>query len=71
MAFEAIASGALPHCSHVTISALLKAGLIEKIGNRTIGRDVFGMIRVPVYEVPLLVHAQWCQWCSENVSDDA
>ncbi len=27
---------------------------------------MFGPIRVPVYEVPIAVHYQWCQWCSEQ-----
>jgi len=67
--FESIAvSQPHPH-RPAAILTLLHAGLIVQIGERVL-RDRFGEVRIPVYEVPLPVHYQWCQWCSENVPDD-
>lgn len=64
--FEAIAINQTPPYRRTVVSALLKRGLIRQIGERTLGRDTFGAINVSVYEVPLGVHMQWCQWASEN-----
>jgi len=66
-AFEAIAINEEPRCSQATLGILEKEGLIKKIGSRELGRDAFGAISVPVYEVPMHVHMQWCQWASEQV----
>jgi hypothetical protein len=68
--FEIIATGGRPACATKTLYALERAGLIEKIGEEVIGRDALGVIKLPVYEVPLPIHMQWCQWASENVSDE-
>lgn len=68
--FEAIAVNLEPPFSPRSLRALLDAGLVEQVGVRVLGRDAFGAIKVPVYAVPLPVHYQWCQWCSENVGDE-
>jgi hypothetical protein len=67
--FEAIATSQKPPFRPSAIKALLRAGLIEQIGEKVLGRDALGPIKVPVYEVPLPVHYQWCQWCAENVEE--
>ena len=67
--FEAIAINQHPPLRPKVINSLLKAGLIVKVGDTEL-RDRFGVMKIPVYEVPLPVHWQWCQWCSENVKDD-
>lgn len=70
MIFEALAVGAPPpRYSPKSIAALIKRGLIEQTGERTLGHDAFGLVKVPVYEVPIHAHMQWCAWCAENVSD--
>lgn len=69
-AFEAIAINEQPRCSQRTIEALLAAGLIEKAGDRVLGRDKFGPITVPQFVVPLPIHLRWCQWAAENSFDD-
>jgi hypothetical protein len=69
-AFERIAVSQPPMCSPQTIQALLRAGLIEQTGERVLGRDALGPIRVATYEVPLPIHIQWCAWCDENVADE-
>ena len=68
--FEAIAAGQTPPFRPKTIRALLDAGLIEQIGERTLGRYALGTIKAPVYDVPLGVHMQWCEWCAENCPDE-
>lgn len=67
--FEAIAVNQPPPYRPAAIRTLLRAGLIVQIGEHFL-RDRLGVIKIPVYEVPLHIHYQWCQWCSENVPDD-
>ena len=65
-AFEAIAIS-MDRAEHQkTIEALLKRGLIVRGDDKVLGRDHFGLITVPTYYVPLPIHAQWCEWCSEQ-----
>lgn len=47
------------------IKALLAKSLILS-ELRVVGRDNFGQISIPEYHVPLPIHAQWCEWCSEQ-----
>jgi hypothetical protein len=64
-AFEQIAVN-LPHrATHKTLLALRAKGLIGYT-DKVIGRDALGKITVPEWFVPLPVHMQWCQWCSEQ-----
>ena len=68
--FEAIAVGQRGPYHPKTIQALLKAGLIELTGYEVVGRDRFGVIKIPVYSVPLPLHFQWCAWCAaQDLSD--
>lgn len=69
-AFEAIAVNEQPKCSQKTLDALEKAELIKRIGNQEVGRDSLGPITVPIYEVPLHAHMQWCQWAAEQSDDE-
>lgn len=67
-AFERIAVNQAPGCTRPTIDALLKAGVIEH-GPKETRQDALGVYQIPSFVVPLLVHMQWCEWCSENVGD--
>ncbi len=67
-AFERIAVNFPPVCSPSAIKALLDAGLIEQ-GKSITKRDALGTYSIPQYHVPIWAHMQWCQWCSENVTD--
>ena len=69
-AFEAIAVNEEPRCAQKTLDALQDCGLIERLCDRVVGRDAFGLIKVPVYAVPLPIHVAWCEWCAENVKDE-
>ena len=64
-AFEQIAINQQPLCKWVTIDALLNAGVIER-GEDEIRRDAMGVYNIPNFFVPLSIHHQWCQWCSEQ-----
>lgn len=64
-AFEQIAINQNPFCKWPTIDALLKAGLIER-GPPETRRDAMGIYEIPSFFVPLPIHAQWCEWCSEQ-----
>jgi hypothetical protein len=64
--FEQIAIGQTPYARPETIKVLLDKELIVRIADRVVGRDRFGIISVPDYEVPIPVHMAWCYWCSQN-----
>lgn len=69
-AFERIAVNQPPACKWDTIDALLKAGVIER-GPDEMRRDAMGVFNLPSFYVPLPIHAQWCEWCAENVPTSA
>jgi len=65
-AFEQIAINQFPACRWSTIDALLKAGVVAK-GPPEVRRDAMGVYEIPSFYVPLPIHMQWCEWCSEQV----
>lgn len=68
--FEQIAIGQLPYARQSTIDILVEKGLIVRIADRVLGRDRFGAISVPTYEVPLPIHIRWCEWCAKQPEAD-
>lgn len=64
--FELIAISQRPRGGHMTLKALKARGLIEDAPPVVVGRDRFGDIVLPDWFIPLPVHRQWCQWCSEQ-----
>jgi len=67
--FEAIACGQDFPYRPKTISLLLKKKAIVQTGEKIICQDAFGIVKVPVFEVPMPLHLAWCQWCAENYSE--
>lgn len=65
-AFEHIAINKDWGWGEKTTKALLAKGLIVQNGEREICRDRFGVVKIPNYEVPIALHIQWCNWCSEQ-----
>lgn len=68
--FEQIAIGNDDGHSPRTIKALLDKGLIVELAPKVVGQDVFGLITVPQYQVPIHLHAQWCDWCAEQPGEE-
>lgn len=64
-AFERVAIYQPPNCKWETIDALLRAGVIER-GKGETRRDAMGVYEIPYFFVPAPIHAQWCEWCSEQ-----
>lgn len=64
--------GAGQEAGHVdtVCKRLEKQGLIVKLGMKTIGKDCFGPIQIPAYEMPIAAHIEWCQICSEEIGKD-
>lgn len=48
---------------------MIEDRLIERIEDRVIP-DRLGEIRIVQVDLPLAVHMQWCNWCSENIADE-
>ena len=71
-AFEQIGAGVSSPSGYAAsvFESLLAKGLIEICGVKTLGRDYFGKIQIPEFQQPLPVHMQWCQWCSENLTEE-
>lgn len=51
------------------VKKLLEIGAIKKIGEDKMGSG-WATILVPVYEVPIPLHREWCKWCDENYDDE-
>lgn len=68
--FELIATGQYPLGGHKTIDALESHGLIVEGAPQVLGRDALGLITIPSWSVPLPIHAQWCEWASEQPDQD-
>ena len=63
--FEQIAAGVTnPLCSIKTLAVLERKNLIAK--EWELRRDKFGDYRFPKWYVPIPIHMQWCDWCSEQ-----
>lgn len=64
-AFERIAIGQPPMAAHKVLLKLRERGLVDYT-DKIVGRDALGKIIVPEWFVPFAIHAQWCEWCSEQ-----
>jgi hypothetical protein len=64
-AFERIAINQPPGCKWPTIDALIQAGVVERGADET-RRDAMGVYVITSFFVPVQVHAQWCEWCSQQ-----
>lgn len=69
--FEAIATGHDEGHPGKTLKSLIAKGLIVSPGMRIVGQDRFGLVEVPVYDVPVSLHIEWCMWCSELTGDES
>ena len=63
--FEQVASGNSRGHHPATLLALCGKGLIE-FHDAVLGKDHFGNIIVKVPYVPVPIHMEWCQWCSDE-----
>ena len=59
-----------PAMSRKTCDAMVRAGLIEPCGIKVLGRDAFGVISIPEYQMPIPAHMQWCKAVACEVDDD-
>lgn len=67
-AFENIAINLPPRASWKTLDALIAKGVIVRVPGEK-RRDALGTYEIPAFVVPLGVHIQWCEWCSEQIQD--
>lgn len=69
--FEQIAIGNDLAGHHPRIlETLVSSGLIERRAEQMPGPFPGTTMTVNRYDVPLIVHAEWCSWCNENVTDE-
>ena len=66
--FEQIAIGQDAGHHPATLAALERKGLI--VAETATDRQGWPPVTIKRYYVPVLLHMQWCAWCSENVGDD-
>ena len=62
-AFERIAINQPARCTQKTLNALMEKKLVEFTSDTRIGRFEIALLH---YYVPIPIHAQWCEWCSEQ-----
>lgn len=55
--------------SPVILIKLLKLGLIESHRDPFLTRR-FGLRNVNRYRMPMPIHLNWCEWCSENITEE-
>lgn len=60
-----------PRMAPRTRDAMLAAGLIQQCGERVVGRDGFGVIAIPEYEMTIPTHMAWCEAVAEEGAPDA
>lgn len=58
-----------PSMHRATQANLLKAGLIEKCGERIIGSG-WSAIKIDEFQMPIPVHMQWCEAMSAEIDID-
>lgn len=64
-----IATGnSLPHCRTEVLDALVEKGFAVRVPDRVLGRDAFGPVTVPQYEMPVSRHIEFCSWLASQVS---
>ena len=72
--FEQIATGNYElsglRAAPKSIAKLLEMGVIVRSEDKIVCQDRFGTVKVPSYYVPLPIHFAWCEWCSENITDE-
>lgn len=69
--FEQIAIGNDLAGHHPRIlETLVSRGLIERRDEEVAGPFRGTTMIVNRFDVPLSVHAQWCSWCDENMTDE-
>lgn len=69
-AFERIAVNQQPDCTWPTIDAAPGGWCYRARSERDAARcDAMGIYHIPSFFVPIAVHAQWCEWCRENVGE--
>ena len=64
--FERLAISQPPYAGDKTLKALLARGVIEGAERKSIDPKSGLRFSWMEYHVPLSVHAQWCEWCSEQ-----
>lgn len=67
--FEQIATGNDAGHSKRTLDSLMRKGLIRQFQQSQV--DHIGQFYVYRYEVPLDVHIEWCEWCSQQPTAEA
>lgn len=68
--FEQIGSGApLPRAASSIFKRLEAHGLIARAAP-LVRRDSLGKYEIPQYFVPLPIHMQWCEWCSQQIGEN-
>lgn len=60
--FEQVAIGRDGGHNYATIKALLRKGLIERLGELQVTQSGL-TVEVARYQVPLPVHLEWGEWC--------
>ena len=60
-----------PRGNAKTFAKLVELGLLVRLADKVLGRDGFGVIAIPQFEMPIPVHYQWCSYWADQPDDEA
>ncbi len=55
-----------PPAKAKTLAAMVDAGLLQRCPDKILGRDGFGVIALPQFQMPIPVHMEWCAYWAEQ-----
>ena len=56
----------LPRAKRQTLDRMVDEGLIVRLADRIVGRDGFGLITLPQYEMTISTHYAWCSYWAKH-----
>ena len=59
-----------PVMAKATRDAMLRTGIIIHAGDKIIGKDIFGSIKIAEFAMPISVHMQWCAAMAQDYQDE-
>lgn len=62
---------ACPPMARATAKALVRHGLIQRCEDKGLGRDRFGLIAIPQFQMPIPIHMQWCEFQAATCDEPA
>ena len=60
----------LPFAPRKTIENMVALGMLQRLPDKQLGRDRFGAVKMPQFEMTISTHMAWCEFQSEQHEKD-